>query len=68
MNDKYVTVFVSTSKHDRIMRRLMKDLKRCKSSLFVFSIFSGIGLAMLMEQKHRINELEERLNKNETAG
>ena len=63
MNDKYITFFVSTDAHDRLIRRMWKKVGQCKGSIFALSLLSGVSLAMILELKRRVDELEARLNK-----
>lgn len=68
MNDKYVTFFVSTDAHDRLMRRMWKQIGKCRGGVIALSVLSGLLLALASEQKRRIDELEERVKSIEMAG
>lgn len=69
MNDGYITFFVSTDAHDRMIRRMWKKIGQCRGGIFALSMLTCILFAAAVEQGQKIIELEERLNKkDETAG
>lgn len=69
MNDRYITFFVSTDAHDRMIRKMWKKIGQCRGGIFALSMLTGVLFAAVIEQAKRIDDLEERLNKkDETAG
>lgn len=68
MPNNNLTFFVSTDAHDRIIHKLCKKVGKCQSSVLMLSFTIGILFAMMIEQKQRIDELENCVAQNEMAG
>lgn len=66
-NDNF-TFFVSTDAHDRILRKLCRKVGKCRGSILMLSFTTGILFAMIIEQKKRLDELENRVTQHEMAG
>ena len=63
MNDVHVTYIVFTEDQERMLRRLSKNILRCK---FVFGMMLGIIVVEILDTKARLQSLENR--KKEMAG
>ena len=63
MNDVHVTSIIFTEDQERMLRRLSKDILRCK---FAFGIILGIIVVEILDTKTRLQTLENR--KKEMAG
>ena len=48
--------------------KLNRKIRQCKGSIFMLSMLSGILLGVVIEEKRRIDELEERVKRIEMAG
>lgn len=66
MNDMHVTSIIFTDEQERMLRKLSKDIGRCK---FALGMILGVIVVELLEAKARLQALEDRSNrKNEMAG
>lgn len=63
MNDVHVTYVIFTEDQERMLRRLSKDILRCK---FAFGMILGIIVVEILDAKARLQDLENR--KKEMAG
>lgn len=68
MPNNHLTFFVSTDAHDRILRKLWRKVGKCQGSVLMLSFTTGILFAMVIEQKQRIDELENHVTQHEMAG
>ena len=63
MNDMHITSIIFTEDQERMLRRLSKDILRCK---FAFGMILGIIVVEILDAKARLQALENR--KKEMAG
>lgn len=63
MNDVHVTYIVFTEEQEHMLRRLSKDILRCK---FAFGMMLGVIVVEILDAKARLQDLENR--KKEMAG
>ena len=63
MNDMHVTSFIFTEDQERMLRKLSKDILRCK---LVFGMLLGVIIVEILDAKARLQALENR--KKEMAG
>ncbi len=63
MNDMHVTSIIFTEDQERMLRRLSKDILRCK---LAFSMLLGVIVVEILDAKARLQALENR--KKEMAG
>ena len=63
MNDVHVTSIIFTEDQERMLRRLSKDILRCK---FALGMILGIIVVEILDAKTRLQALENR--KKEMAG
>lgn len=63
MNDMHVTSIIFTEDQERMLRKLSKDILRCK---LAFGMVLGIVVVEILDAKARIQALENR--KKEMAG
>lgn len=63
MNDMHVTSIIFTEDQERMLRRLSKDILRCK---FALGMILGIIVVEILDAKARLQALENR--KKEMAG
>lgn len=62
-------LYLTREEHNRAMRRVHKKISSCHGRIFVTCIMIGALFGAVIDQRRRIYELEERLNKkDETAG
>ena len=62
-------LYLTREEHNRVMRRAHKKISSCQGGIFATCIMIGVLFGAVIDQKRRIDELEERLNKkDETAG
>ncbi len=61
--------YLTREEHNCAMRRVIKKIGRCQVGLFATCMMVGVLLGAVIDQKQRMDELEEQLNKkDETAG
>ena len=66
MNDMHVTSIIFSEEQERMLRKLSKDIGRCK---FTLGMILGVIVVELLGMKARLRALEDRSNrKNEMAG
>ena len=63
MNDVHVAYIIFTEDQKRMLRRLSKEILRCK---FAFGMMLGIIVVEILDMKTRLQDLENR--KKEMAG
>lgn len=62
-------LYLTREEHNRTMRRTCKKISKCQGSVFAACIMIGVLFGAVIDQKRRIDELEDQLNKkDETAG
>lgn len=62
-------LYLTREEYNRVMRRAHKKISSCQGGIFATCIMIGVLFGAVIDQKRRIDELEERLNKkDETAG
>lgn len=61
--------YLTREEHNRAIRRTRKRIGKCESLAFTACLMIGVLIGAVVEQKKRIDDLEERLDKkDETAG
>lgn len=62
-------LYLTREEYGRAMRRVNKKIGSCRGGIFTTCLMIGVLFGAMIDQKRRIDELEEQLNKkDETAG
>ena len=62
-------LYLTREEYGRAMRHVNKKIGSCRGGIFATCLMIGVLFGAMIDQKRRIDELEEQLNKkDETAG